>query len=1811
MPKSIRIRTEPGVDRNINIKIDQDFDSLEILSLKLRQEDLYTQFCADYGVVVGRVIANGGLGIPNAHISIFIPLDSVDEEDPIISTLYPYKTPTTKNEDGYRYNLLPYEDEYYGHNATGTFPTVDDVLTRKEVLQVYEKYYKYSVRTNESGDFMIVGVPLGSQKIIMDLDLSNMGEFSLRPSDLIRMGRGVKSQFNGQLFKDSENIDSLPQIVHEIKDIDVSSFWGQDDMCDVGITRVDFDLSDQGIEILPHSTFMGSISSSNDDEYIKSSCRPKKDTGNLCDMVAGPGEILAIRQTIQEDENGNPVLEQYQLEDGGNVIDDNGAWLIDIPMNLDYITTNEFGERVISVDPTIGIPTKSKYRFKIKWQNEAGLQSQIMRANYLVPNIKEHWTGSTSPNSNYGGTWVNRNKSYSFSLNWDDYYDKDSAIKCEDTFYLFGFNKVYTTAAHIDRWKYGINRASHYGIKEILDKSCASENNKFPTNDGQRNFDFLYFLFNILLTVVTPVIVVILPIMHVLALLYPIFRVIINLVVWIINKLVYAICKVVAFLSRKLKKSDCKKETITPLSKDNPFKRLTLPMMTYPDCEACSCEDINMPPAESETLDDMDILLANNNESNLADFVSIGAYEQPIYCDPSGGIQSPCNVCYGNSDGSGVAENYNMVMFSGYDPDVELTGGGFTDPSNRWYKTPFSLSDPNPGSPVARMVYNVSLPQAVNLMNQRERYFDVLSDGTPNNMPNRMLVDVINDQLSTIGVPNTIPVTNVRNRYEDMPLIMVTDGQVDMDNGQLLSFVDPELIPDENVNNSGLTVNQYGYQSITGSMVSNPSAYVQAPNGLTYIKPDGSVQYVDMELYSPNSGMSYNFKMGVEYHQVIGSITIGDAMDVMSGAGSNYLTKSILWNYLIDKRVEFTCRQTFGTTDTQVITPLRPLDYYAEYKNLKIYFLSKGVDPYSPRQKMKFNVSRMYGQAVYSNLIPEYNFEGDYFPNIPIGPTNEASGFYAPERHYSNLVTSGTRRFNNSTAGGNTNDKLFHRPFLFTPPENSSLYEYCSSQTILLPQSPGATLGPLSLATGLPYVSGQIVKVSLNDANYIIGTVNSYVSATGQFELTVISSQNTAGNVGGLGTWCVNLMNSFKSFDTTAFAYYSSLGEQWGNNLGLAVPNVGSMGSPDGMTVTSYLSTPADPPAQGSGVRTFLSVSRGSQNILGQGRIDGASYQWTNCNPNTPINFNSTSDRGFTIAPSYWLNDDPLVLNTNTPTIEMNDETQLIFRSDRLPTSSYRDTGLDPNLRQYQDFPLMLNETFAYWNVSDNGQSNLVGGGSQNSSSDSSGGLGDFEADPDSDELPGGVLESFTCQGLVPLDCYEGEGDTFAVSNPCTKKDADRVVGGCYVFVDNPLIISLFTIDYPLLFEWRTRFRFMFGACRGVVGHMFQNSWINGTLYMPSFQKKTFYNSNNEVKRYKFCGDRSSGTGIFSADKKNCGPLYFNTDTNSFFYRSAPYYNGNFTPSKECDYGFFGGLMTEGANKGNIFQPTTIMDLGPKTDFLKEILLTPEFQGYIIDEVESTSYQDISGILNLFIISRLISSSFLEDLLGVGDAAIQKLFSRDASTGAGSSFTDSRVDGDYAQMISINSEFGVLPYLSGNYSDSISVNENLMGIWFTGSTKSLYNNIGSTVEDRRILGPGQLTFNELNPFITDDFKYPGAQEVPYYGWKYESNGNVWGSEENTWKTNNSPSLSGKYQNEEFDGFNDYPQPINGLGTGFLFNRPLGIFTNSVPPTSGSGQQASKGFRVGSPFHNYFGLKKGKSAMNLFITKYMFNADLNG
>ena len=180
MGKSYRINTEVGINKTLSFELDQDFEFLEILSLQIGQEDVYNRDCAQYGVVVGRVVANSGLGVPNVKVTIFVPILETDAANEQIVAVYPYVNPDDTNVDGYRFNVLPYAPSYTNHAATGTFPTREDVLKDPLVAEIYDKYYRYTVKTNESGDYMIFGVPVGVQTVLMDLDLSDIGEFSLK-----------------------------------------------------------------------------------------------------------------------------------------------------------------------------------------------------------------------------------------------------------------------------------------------------------------------------------------------------------------------------------------------------------------------------------------------------------------------------------------------------------------------------------------------------------------------------------------------------------------------------------------------------------------------------------------------------------------------------------------------------------------------------------------------------------------------------------------------------------------------------------------------------------------------------------------------------------------------------------------------------------------------------------------------------------------------------------------------------------------------------------------------------------------------------------------------------------------------------------------------------------------------------------------------------------------------------------------------------------------------------------------------------------------------------------------------------------------------------------------------------------------------------------------------------------------------------------------------------------------------------------------------------------------------------------------------
>ena len=89
--KVYRIRTKVGEDSPnvIHVPINQTYDTFEILSLKLNQTDTYKTYESGYGIIVGRVIANGGFGVPNSKVSVFIEVD--DNESLKDKLLYNFK----------------------------------------------------------------------------------------------------------------------------------------------------------------------------------------------------------------------------------------------------------------------------------------------------------------------------------------------------------------------------------------------------------------------------------------------------------------------------------------------------------------------------------------------------------------------------------------------------------------------------------------------------------------------------------------------------------------------------------------------------------------------------------------------------------------------------------------------------------------------------------------------------------------------------------------------------------------------------------------------------------------------------------------------------------------------------------------------------------------------------------------------------------------------------------------------------------------------------------------------------------------------------------------------------------------------------------------------------------------------------------------------------------------------------------------------------------------------------------------------------------------------------------------------------------------------------------------------------------------------------------------------------------------------------------------------------------------------------------------------------------------------------------------
>lgn len=483
MENSYRIHTQVAQDTVLNVNMTQDMDFLEILSLKLSQSDAYKLFSSNYGVIVGRVLANDAFGIPNAKISMFIERDSNDSVD--IENIYPYTEVSSNDSEGRRYNLLPDYSDDDCYRVVGTFPQKRLVLDDDTYLEIYDKYWKYSTVTNNAGDYMLFGVPSGNQQIHIDIDLSDIGILSQKPRDFEYKGYNLTLFDNANQFKESTNLDGLAQIFSQNQSVFVYPFWGDADNGIAAITRSDVQIQ---YKFEPTCVFMGCIVSDNEGHAIGHRCSPSEDSGLNTQLVAGNGTIEMIRKTT------DGLVEEFQIQ-GNQLIDEDGVWCYQIPMNLDYIGTDEYGNIAPTDNPNKGIPTRAQVRFRFSKTEMGDEGFSRHTAKYLVPQNPIFSEAEEKPKINMTGAEVEK------------MYDFGSATP-EWCFRDLYWNNVYSVKNYIPRVQTASRQASHE-YTALKGANLADDQNPIPFNKLRIDMPFMYMLICIIFEIIVAIMCVV------------------------------------------------------------------------------------------------------------------------------------------------------------------------------------------------------------------------------------------------------------------------------------------------------------------------------------------------------------------------------------------------------------------------------------------------------------------------------------------------------------------------------------------------------------------------------------------------------------------------------------------------------------------------------------------------------------------------------------------------------------------------------------------------------------------------------------------------------------------------------------------------------------------------------------------------------------------------------------------------------------------------------------------------------------------------------------------------------------------------------------------------------------------------------------------------------------------------------------------------------------------------------------------------------------------------------------------------------
>jgi hypothetical protein len=329
------------------------------------------------------------------------------------------------------------------------------------------------------------------------------------------------------------------------------------------------------------------------------------------------------------------------------------------------------------------------------------------------------------------------------------------------------------------------------------------------------------------------------------------------------------------------------------------------------------------------------------------------------------------------------------------------------------------------------------------------------------------------------------------------------------------------------------------------------------------------------------------------------------------------------------------------------------------------------------------------------------------------------------------------------------------------------------------------------------------------------------------------------------------------------------------------------------------------------------------------------------------------------------------------------------------------------------------------------------------------------------------------------------------------------------------------------------------------------------------------------------------------------------------------------------------------------------MDLGPKNQFIQEIVFNDDYDGYIVDKIPSTTFKDVTDILNLFVLSRIINVKFINFLIpttlfeggneGGSDPSIGAFFANlrwNNGLPYRNYLLPGLVDGDYAQTIAVQSQYGVYEFSTETYGaggiffgryNLVTERVNpltgeietytepdagpVFGLFFSANTQNI-----DYISPRRTI----FNNNAVTPpdYLNDFLQIPTlSQVVPYYKWDmgYINSNTIFGYQSNNNVTVNLGSTFPNNRYQQFDraaATSQYFIPDGNLIRNYLsypINFELTVDADGNPiyqPTPNLPATTVNPITLGTPFYFYFGLKQGASAMDKFITKYVDTTIIN-